>query len=401
MQTQADEAEILVVNGASVVRAGNQLVPVDKVESRDGASVVKTDGGKLVWQDGQWVELSLGIPTADLAGMDEATKRARAAELAVDELSGKALSGQPEVDGNVVIWRMSENYTTLEGGTGTREVIAGAWDLESGEWIERYSHTELSVAFEEGEIELGERIFWNGEMVEYTTITETGHPLYEAQNVEIAGVGPAGQGPVEVLQNAEGEIVAVNWRYFPTAENSNWMTYSKIAGLDGQRIIVLDLVETGLLFDYTGVDKGEVDEWLKTSIKYVQTRTPMHELVEREGSTLILVNGRHSNYPENAGGYPGVSNRYPLERWSSASVPPAFKLDLRSSDEQGMVGVLTNFRPDRNISPSVLLTFWRGNDGRVNGGWIVSAFGGGWTAVGYERGIFVLCRDCECGGLSD
>src|SRR5690606_26150617 len=153
--------------------------------------------------------------------------------------------------------------------------------------------------------------------------------------------------------NLEGKIVAVNWRYFPTAENSDWLTYSEIAGLNGQRIIVLAVVEAGLKFDYSDVTPSEVDAWLKTSIKYVKTQTPMHKLVETAGSTVILVNGRHSNYPDGAGGYTGIGGQFPpLERWSSASVPPAFKLDLRSSGELGMIGVLTSFRPDRNISPS-------------------------------------------------
>lgn len=84
----AGESLTMTVGSRQVVQVGGELLEVEGTSEWKGQPVVQTEAGKMVWENGQWVELDQGIPLERLAGMNDDTKRLLAIEYAEQNLEG-------------------------------------------------------------------------------------------------------------------------------------------------------------------------------------------------------------------------------------------------------------------------------------------------------------------------
>jgi hypothetical protein len=265
--------------------------------------------------------------------MTDAEKIEAAGEVAVDDLAGKEIVGEPRVEGNQVIWEQTEEYTNERGSKDTRVVIAGAWDLESGEWIERVTFDELPDLWDS--IEEGEQVYFDGELLTMTTITDG--PLIDAMNVVMSNGEHLGPNEVLALVDTNGEVKVVEFQYVPNNPATEIMSVVKAEAGNGQTLYVVQPLATEGKFVFDGKDpvtKAEVSSWLPPLKQYGGNRV-LNNAIDTPGSTFVVVTADPANYP---GGWAGV--RGDVARFT-ADGSHAFTADQRGEEGDSPVIVLT------------------------------------------------------------
>jgi hypothetical protein len=235
-----------------------------------------------------------------VANMTDTEKIEAAGEMAVDDLAGKAIVGEPRVDGNQVVWEQTEQYTNERGSKDTREVIAGAWDLESGEWIERVTFDELPDLWDA--MEDGEQVYFDGELLTMTTITDG--PLIDAMNVVMSNGEHLGPNEVMALVDTNGDVKVVEFQYVPNNPATEIMSVVSVETSNGI-VIVLQPLTTEGKFVFDGKDpvtKAEISSWFPPLKRYGGNRV-LNNAIDTAGSTFVVVTADPANYP---GGWAGV-----------------------------------------------------------------------------------------------
>lgn len=302
-----------------------------------------------------------------LDNMTEEQKIAAAREQAEGFLKGKVITGSPEVEGNTVIWNTTESYTTVQGGTGTREVIAGAWDLESGEWIERVTFDELPDLWDS--IEDGEQVYFDGELLTMTTIKDG--PLVDAMNVVMSDGEHLGPNEVLALVDTNGEVKVVEFQYVPNHPATEIMSVVKAEAGNGQTLYVVQPLGTEGKYVFDGKDpvtKAEISSWLPPLKQYGGNRV-LNNAIDTPGSTFVVVTADPANYP---GGWAGV--RGDVARFEKDG-PHGFTADQRGEVGDSPVIVLTQFvKPEFLKKGEGYRIFVNWENGKAVGTPILTAF---------------------------
>ncbi|NOH01226.1 MAG: hypothetical protein HND47_04255 [Chloroflexi bacterium] len=211
--------------------------------------------------------------------MSEEEKLAAGAEAAADYLKGVTVV-KAELRGSQYWAYKTEMFENEHLEQEERTVVAGVYDLEGGEWVARYSAKELWERYKAGE-EVLEKMVFDGEIVEKVWDTESA--LGRAQEATYKGVEyPAG---VDVWENAAGEMVLVDWAYYPGGAHE----LMSVAETPDGRLVVLQPVGTEVKYDLSGVSKGELDQIYAVLLRPPNNKDLEAVLRNPRGSVIVVL----------------------------------------------------------------------------------------------------------------
>lgn len=274
-----------------------------------------------------------------LDNMTDEQKIAVAREMAGDEFGDQTIVGE-HVDGAEVAFYSTYQTTDEYGKSVVRTYTVGGVDLETGEVIPGYTPKELVAMHAEGTIP--EKFYFDGKLV--SRVVDTESALARAQEATYRGV----EYPAEITywQNEAGEIVLVDWPYWPGGPR-DLMSFS--ASPDGKLVHLLPAVfEYRLTLENLNAD--EVKSIFGDTLMLDQKNADLLEVVNDPEGVVIVVNGLDStakNYWEGDEEEPRNAALVPWEKQVN-ELTKGFTFDRRNPK----VGVAHHITPSRFIESS-------------------------------------------------